>query len=105
MTTLTPRERDIHARALSGETNKSIAAELGLSVRTVEAHRLNAARKLGASSTALTQREQEVLSAIEVGESPTKIAHRLGLSVKTVDSHRAAGLARISASNHHGAIR
>jgi DNA-binding NarL/FixJ family response regulator len=44
---LTPRERDILAGIGRGLANKEIAAQLGVSVRTVETHRLNLKRKLG----------------------------------------------------------
>lgn len=43
---LTPRERDILVRIGRGLANKEIAAQLGVSVRTVETHRLNLKRKL-----------------------------------------------------------
>ncbi|RZT38419.1 response regulator [Cupriavidus agavae] len=43
---LTPRERDILHRIGQGLANKEIAAQLGVSVRTVETHRLNLKRKL-----------------------------------------------------------
>ncbi|MBY4897720.1 response regulator transcription factor [Cupriavidus sp. AU9028] len=49
---LTPRERDILARIGQGMANKEIAGALGLSVRTVETHRLNLKRKLGIESRA-----------------------------------------------------
>jgi DNA-binding NarL/FixJ family response regulator len=44
---LTPRERDILNGIGRGLANKEIAASLGVSVRTVETHRLNLKRKLG----------------------------------------------------------
>ncbi|CAG2132376.1 Oxygen regulatory protein NreC [Cupriavidus yeoncheonensis] len=44
---LTPRERDILGCIGRGMANKEIAAQLGVSVRTVETHRLNLKRKLG----------------------------------------------------------
>ncbi|KAI3594296.1 response regulator [Cupriavidus sp. CER94] len=44
---LTPRERDILHGIGRGQSNKDIAARLGVSVRTVETHRLNLKRKLG----------------------------------------------------------
>lgn len=44
---LTPRERDILNGIGRGLANKDIAARLGVSVRTVETHRLNLKRKLG----------------------------------------------------------
>jgi DNA-binding NarL/FixJ family response regulator len=45
--TLSAREHDILAMIGRGMANKQIAAEAGLSVRTVETHRLNIKRKLG----------------------------------------------------------
>ncbi|CAB3654451.1 response regulator [Achromobacter kerstersii] len=46
-TLLTQRERDVLRHIASGQANKQIAHTLGLSVRTVETHRLNIKRKLG----------------------------------------------------------
>lgn len=43
---LTPRERDVLQGIADGQTNKAIAAELGISRRTVEAHRESLMRKL-----------------------------------------------------------
>jgi len=43
---LTARERQVLQHIANGESNKQIARELDLSVRTVEAHRLNIKRKL-----------------------------------------------------------
>ncbi|MES2068915.1 MAG: response regulator transcription factor [Pseudomonadota bacterium] len=43
---LTQREQDILKSIATGKSNKHIALELGLSVRTVETHRLNIKRKL-----------------------------------------------------------
>ncbi len=44
---LTSREREILRRIAEGLSNKEIAADLGLSVRTVEAHRASVMGKLG----------------------------------------------------------
>ncbi|MEZ4457938.1 MAG: response regulator transcription factor, partial [Gemmatimonadales bacterium] len=44
---LTRRERDVLIGVASGKTNKEIAADLGLSVRTVESYRESLTRKLG----------------------------------------------------------
>ena len=44
---LTPREKEVLARIAGGKSNKLIARELDLSVRTVETHRWNIKRKLG----------------------------------------------------------
>ena len=47
---LTAREREIVRLLAEGHTNKQIAAELEVAVRTVEAHRANIRRKLNTSS-------------------------------------------------------
>jgi DNA-binding NarL/FixJ family response regulator len=44
---LTPRENEVLQSIANGKSNKHIARELDLSVRTVETHRLNITRKLG----------------------------------------------------------
>ena len=44
---LTARERQILVHIAQGKTNKEIGAELGISTRTVEAHRDSLMRKLG----------------------------------------------------------
>jgi FixJ family two-component response regulator len=48
--TLTAREREVLDLALQGHSSKAIAAELGISHRTVELHRSNLLEKLGAAS-------------------------------------------------------
>jgi len=47
---LTPREREVLAAVLEGESNKKIAQILGISHRTVEIHRGRALAKLNATS-------------------------------------------------------
>lgn len=49
---LTAREIDISLALLSGRPNKVVAHQLGISVRTVEAHRANIMGKLGVRSVA-----------------------------------------------------
>jgi two-component system invasion response regulator UvrY len=49
---LTNRERTILSRIGLGESNREIAAELGLSRRTVDTHRTHLMRKLGIHNTA-----------------------------------------------------
>ena len=43
---LTPREREVARRIATGEANKVVALDLGLSERTVELHRINLMEKL-----------------------------------------------------------
>ncbi|OGA21924.1 MAG: DNA-binding response regulator [Betaproteobacteria bacterium RIFCSPLOWO2_02_FULL_67_26] len=52
LTTLSQREREVMERVVDGKPNKCIADELGISIKTVEAHRSRMMRKLGANSIA-----------------------------------------------------
>ena len=47
---LTPREQEVFALVTEGRSNKQIAAELSLGLRTVESHVSNLLAKLGAVS-------------------------------------------------------
>jgi DNA-binding NarL/FixJ family response regulator len=49
---VTGRERQVLTRIALGQSNKSIARELGLSVKTIEKHRANLMRKLTLHNTA-----------------------------------------------------
>ena len=49
---LTSREREVLQRIAEGQTTKEIAAALGLSIKTVESHRINLMRKLDIHETA-----------------------------------------------------
>lgn len=66
---LSPRERDVLERLLSGASNKLIGRALGLSPRTVEMHRAKMLDRLGASSTgeALEIARTAGLEPVEVG--------------------------------------
>ena len=59
---LTPREREVLALVTAGLLNKQIAAELGMSEKTVKAHRAQVMEKMQVSSVA-----QLVLLAEKVG--------------------------------------
>ena len=49
---LTPREQEVFHRVATGQANKVIAIELGISERTVEIHRSNVMQKPGSRSLA-----------------------------------------------------
>jgi len=50
LATLTKREQEVLDKLLAGNISKQIASKLGISTRTVEAHRQNLLRKLGVGS-------------------------------------------------------
>jgi FixJ family two-component response regulator len=52
LTRLTPRELDIALALFAGRSNKGVAHELGISVRTVEMHRAHIMAKLAVKSLA-----------------------------------------------------
>jgi DNA-binding CsgD family transcriptional regulator len=49
---LTPREVDVLCYLLAGQINREIAAELGITERTIKVHRGRLMKKLGVQSTA-----------------------------------------------------
>jgi two-component system response regulator FixJ len=58
---LTPRQRQVMERVVQGQSSKEIAAELGISPRTVETYRLWILEKMGVSSTAMLIRTTMLL--------------------------------------------
>lgn len=69
---LTEREREVLALAAEGNADKVIAAQLGITDRTVRFHLSECQRRLGAAS-----RAQAVAAAIESGELQPAAAFRL----------------------------
>jgi DNA-binding NarL/FixJ family response regulator len=47
---LTPREKEVLHLVAEGKSNKEVAADLNISIKTAEAHRINIMRKLNAHS-------------------------------------------------------
>ncbi|HEY1058070.1 MAG TPA: response regulator [Limnobacter sp.] len=64
--TLSPREREVMALVAQGRLNKVIAADLDISMRTVEVHRANVFEKL------------KIRSAAELATLLSKLQERLG---------------------------
>jgi FixJ family two-component response regulator len=62
---LTPREREVFPRVISGRLNKQIAAELATSETTVKVHRSQLMKKMGADSLADLVRMAEKLGIRE----------------------------------------
>ena len=52
MSRLTAREQQVLERIVAGRLNKQIADDLGISIKTVEAHRANIMGKLNANTVA-----------------------------------------------------
>lgn len=71
---LTPRESEVLALVTEGRSNKQIAAELSLGLRTVESHVSNLLAKLGASSrteaVAYALRARPGIRASDRGQAP-----------------------------------
>ena len=71
---LTARERDVLSRIARGCANKEIAADLGISVRTVESHRDSLMKKTGLRNVAALTRlalESGLLDSVS-GDSPMR---------------------------------
>ncbi|MFL6570222.1 MAG: response regulator transcription factor [Burkholderiales bacterium] len=64
LATLTPRERDVLSRVVTGKLNKQIAAELGTAEKTVKVHRARMMRKMQFDSLA------ELVRAWTVNQPP-----------------------------------
>jgi FixJ family two-component response regulator len=63
LTRLSPREREVLDLVVSGKMNKTIADTLGISIKTVEAHRARVMEKMDARS--LAELVQQVMQARE----------------------------------------
>jgi two-component system CheB/CheR fusion protein len=71
---LTPRQRQIMELVLAGHPNKNIAADLGISQRTVENHRASIMKKTG--STSLPALARLALAAIGNGADELIVADK-----------------------------
>jgi two-component system CheB/CheR fusion protein len=71
---LTPREREIMEMVLAGHPSKNIAADLGISQRTVENHRASIMKKTGTRSLPALARLALAATGNETGEPHVKDA-------------------------------
>ncbi len=62
---ITPREKEVLELVAQGFSTKQIADKLGISIRTVESHRINMLKKLNVSNTAELIRKSIQLKLIE----------------------------------------
>jgi len=69
---LTPRERQILELVLAGRPSKNIAADLGVSQRTVENHRASILKKTGSKCVAALARFALAASWNGAGEPPVQ---------------------------------
>ncbi len=68
VSTLTPREHEVLVRVVAGKTNKEIAAEFGITEKTIKVHRARVMEKMAADSLA-----QLVVLAQLAGEPTAKV--------------------------------
>ncbi len=83
---LSPRERDVMSQVVVGKSNKAVAADLGLSPKTVEVHRARAMEKMQANSLPelvrldIVSRDPGDCPLIESGAMPDPAARVLASS-------------------------
>ncbi|MFQ5590418.1 MAG: response regulator transcription factor [Phycisphaerae bacterium] len=79
---LTPREREVLSMVIAGTPNKNIATALGRSRKTVEIHRANMMRKMGASCVAELVHLAHVAGLLDDGILSPALALHAGLAVE-----------------------
>lgn len=76
--TLSKRERQVFERVATGQANKSVAIDLGVSERTVEIHRSHVMKKMGARNlAALVRLKMALESAAGAGRAGTGLREAL----------------------------
>src|SRR5947209_507925 len=66
---LTPRERQVASMMATGQPNREIAEQLGISVKTLDIHRANLVHKLHARTTADVANLVNLMRLAEVAEA------------------------------------
>ncbi len=90
---LSRRELQVVQLVSSGLANKSIAQELQISVKTIEKHRANAARKLGVASTA------EMVRITVLADHEAQERNRLSSAVGSSSSQFAPSMEAVAMDN------
>lgn len=83
LASLSPRQRQVFDLVVNGHTGEAAAAALGISIRTLETHRLAIRQKLDVHSLSQLRAFAEaagvvVASLLPAGESPTRLIAQLG---------------------------
>jgi two-component system, chemotaxis family, CheB/CheR fusion protein len=81
---LTPRQRQIMDLVLAGHPSKNIAADLGISQRTVETHRASIMKKTGAKSLPALARLALAAAEIVADEPPVQGKSSITVAQRTV---------------------
>jgi two-component system, chemotaxis family, CheB/CheR fusion protein len=81
---LTPRQRQIMDLVLAGHPSKNIAADLGISQRTVETHRASIMKKTGAKSLPALARLALAAAEKVADESPVQAESSITIARRTV---------------------
>jgi DNA-binding CsgD family transcriptional regulator len=81
---LTTREREIMELVLAGHPSKNIAADLGISQRTVETHRASIMKKTGAKSLPALARLALAAAEIVADEPPVQGKSSITVAQRTV---------------------
>jgi DNA-binding NarL/FixJ family response regulator len=89
---LSRRELQVVQLVSNGLANKSIAQELQISVKTIEKHRANAARKLGVASTA------EMVRITVLADQEAQERNRISAPMNST-SHYAASMEAVAMDN------
>ena len=80
LTILTPRERAVAEQLIEGESSRTIATELGISHRTVEAHRANILKKLKIANVSHLVRLMMLSKHVETAPNDFPIALRKNIA-------------------------
>jgi len=91
LATLTRRQREVLQHVLGGAINKQVAATLGITLKTVKAHRAQAMRKMGFRSVAT------LVHALEETREPSAVPVLMSVPTHSRETSVATRVRRIAA--------